>query len=148
MNKDWKRPAFNGDEYWINEFWKEEYAEDGRPVLVHFWSLSCSHCEKAMPALNRLLSRYRTSLHVLSVHMPRSSKDQDMDKVKQKADDLNIIHPLLVDNDNQISDEFQNDYVPSYYLFHPNKTLFHTQAGDSGMKLLRKKIDRLLGQLE
>ncbi|SFP02034.1 TlpA family protein disulfide reductase [Salibacterium halotolerans] len=147
MKKEMKRPSFNGDGYWLNETWTEEQADDGCPVLIYFWSVSCSHCDKAVPALIRRLSRHRSDLHVISVHMPRSAKDKNTEKVKSKASSLNITHPLLVDQDHLVSDACQNDYVPSYYLFHPDKTLFHMQSGDSGMTLLTKKIDRLLQNL-
>ncbi|MGY4689656.1 TlpA family protein disulfide reductase [Salibacterium sp. K-3] len=144
MKRTLTLPRFTGDEIWLNESWTNREGTDGHPIFVHFWSLSCSHCANAMPSLNRLLHHYRSTLDILSVHMPRSAKDKDVNKVKQKAAALGVTHALLVDQDRKVSDAFRNEYVPSYYLFRPDGVLFHTQSGDSGIRLLKKKIDRLL----
>ena len=50
-----------------------------------------------------------------------------------------ITQPIFVDSDHALTDAFENEYVPAYYVFDKTGQLRHFQAGGSGMKMLEKK---------
>jgi len=112
--------------------------------LIHFWSVSCHLCKEAMPQVNEFRDRYQHELNVVAVHMPRSEKDLDIELVKQTAEEHGITQPILIDNEHKITEAFENQYVPAYYVFDAEGKLRHFQAGGSGMKMLEKRVTRVL----
>ncbi|MBO9130344.1 TlpA disulfide reductase family protein [Bacillus sp. 165] len=117
-----------------------------KPTLIHFWSVSCHLCKEAMPNINEFRDQYKEQLNVISVHMPRSEEDLDLEQVKQVAEEHGIIQPILVDNQHTITDSFENKYVPSYYVFDKTGVLRHFQAGGGGMPMLTKRVNRVLDE--
>ncbi|HLR68089.1 TlpA family protein disulfide reductase [Virgibacillus alimentarius] len=116
-----------------------------KPTLIHFWSVSCGLCKEAMPNVNEFRDEYKDKLNVIAVHMPRSEKDLDLDQVQSVAKEHDITQPIYVDNQHALTDAFQNEYVPAYYVFDEEGKLRHFQAGGGGMKMLRKRVNRVLG---
>jgi len=140
-------PELTGATEWINgEVAKSDLL--GKPTLVHFWSVSCYLCKEAMPEVTKLRDEYDDELNVVAVHMPRSEDDLDMNVIRQMALSHDIIQPIFVDNEHKLTDAFENKYVPAYYVFDAEGKLRHFQAGGSGMDMLRKRINRVLGKTE
>ncbi|MGI8314056.1 redoxin domain-containing protein [Halobacillus mangrovi] len=131
---------------WLNsDPLKKEDLVGGKPTLIHFWSVSCGLCKEAMPNVNEFRDEYKDDLNVIAVHMPRSEKDLDLDQIKQVAEEHGITQPIYVDNQHALTDAFENQYVPAYYVFDEEGNLRHFQAGGGGMKMLRKRVNRVLG---
>ncbi|WP_100404638.1 redoxin domain-containing protein [Bacillus solitudinis] len=137
-------PELEGATTWFNgEVSKGDV--DGVPTLIHFWSISCGLCKEAMPNVNEFRDLYKGKLKVIAVHMPRSEKDLDLDEIKKVADEHGIIQPIFVDSEHKLTDAFENEYVPAYYVFDEEGQLRHFQAGGGGMKMLTKRVNRVLG---
>jgi len=140
-------PELVGATTWLNgEVTKEELLNSNKPTLIHFWSVSCGLCKEAMPEVNELRDEYDDELNVVAVHMPRSEKDLELSVIEQMALGHDISQPIFVDNEHKLTDAFENQYVPAYYVFDSEGKLRHFQAGGSGMDLLRKRINRLLNK--
>ncbi|MDX8364886.1 TlpA disulfide reductase family protein [Cytobacillus sp. IB215665] len=141
-------PELTGATAWLNgEVTKDQLVGD-KPTLIHYWSVSCGLCKEAMPQINEFRDEYKDKLNVVAVHMPRSEKDLDIEKVKEVALEHDISQPLFVDNDHKLTDAFENQYVPAYYVFDKEGKLRHFQAGGSGMKMLTKRVNRVLEESE
>ncbi|MBT2695337.1 TlpA disulfide reductase family protein [Bacillus sp. ISL-55] len=141
-------PEISGATEWLNgEFTREQLVGE-KPTLIHFWSISCHLCKVAMPSVNELRENYKDRLNVMSVHMPRSDKDMNMEEIKQVAAEHQISHPTFIDGEHKLTAAFENQYVPAYYLFDRNGLLRHFQAGGSGLKMLEKRVDRVLEEME
>jgi thiol-disulfide isomerase/thioredoxin len=139
-------PELNGATEWINgEVSKSDLVGD-KPTLIHFWSVSCGLCKEAMPSINQFRDDYKDELNVIAVHMPRSEKDLDLAQIKEVAAEHDITQPIFVDNDHALTDAFENEYVPAYYVFDAEGKLRHYQAGGDGMKMLTKRVNRVLGK--
>lgn len=115
-----------------------------KPTLIHFWSVSCHSCKQAMFEVNALRDKYNGELNVIAVHMPRAEQDTDIGKIKEMAKTFNITQPIFVDNAMSITDAFNNQYVPAYYLFDKSGILRHYQAGGIGIRLVEKRVNRIL----
>jgi thiol-disulfide isomerase/thioredoxin len=139
-------PELSGATEWINgEISKSDLVGD-KPTLIHFWSVSCGLCKEAMPSINQFRDDYKDELNVIAVHMPRSEKDLDISQIKEVAEEHDITQPIFVDNDHALTDAFENEYVPAYYVFDAEGKLRHYQAGGDGMKMLTKRVNRVLGK--
>ncbi|WP_027416923.1 redoxin domain-containing protein [Aneurinibacillus terranovensis] len=141
-------PEFSGVTEWVNgEVTKEELK--GQPALVHYWSISCHTCKETLPQLNQWRDYYKDQgLRVVSIHMPRSEKDTQIEPVKEAIKHYELTHPVAIDNSHALVDAYENQYVPAYYLFDKDLKLRHYQAGEKGLKMLEKRLDRILGPEE
>jgi thiol-disulfide isomerase/thioredoxin len=140
-------PELDGATSWLNGELKREDLL-GKPTLIHFWSVSCYLCKEAMPEVNEFRDEYEDELNIIAVHMPRSEDDLDMSVIEAMAQGHDIIQPIFVDNELKLTDAFENKYVPAYYVFDEEGKLRHFQAGGGGMSMLRKRVNRVLGQPE
>ncbi|GAA0453045.1 TlpA disulfide reductase family protein [Alkalibacillus silvisoli] len=139
-------PEITGATEWLNgEVSREDLVGD-KPTLIHFWSVSCGMCKEAMPQINQFRDDYADELNVIAVHMPRSEKDLDLEQIKEVAEEHGITQSIFVDNEHKLTDAFENEYVPAYYVFDAEGNLRHFQAGGSGMKMLTKRVNRVLGK--
>lgn len=137
-------PDLDGATDWLNHRVSRGNLVGEKPVLVHFWSLSCEFCKEELPDLNRIRETFKDQLHVLAIHTPRLEKDLDMTPVKKAAENYQLTHPILIDNDNVISDAFNNQYLPAYYIFDSSGKLRHYQAGTGGIQLLTRRIEKII----
>jgi thiol-disulfide isomerase/thioredoxin len=139
-------PPFDGVTEWINgEVNRSELKET--PVLVHFWAISCHMCKESLPQINEWRDKYgpEFNLKIVGVHMPRSEKDTDIEAVKEAVKQYDLKHPIAVDNRHAVTDAFQNEYVPAYYLFDGQSQLRHFQAGERGLQMVEQRIHKILG---
>jgi thiol-disulfide isomerase/thioredoxin len=141
-------PELQGATEWLNgEVSKAELIGE-KPTLIHFWSISCHLCKEAMPQVNEFRDQYSDKLNVVAVHMPRSEDDLNMEDIKKVAAEHDITQPIFIDSEHKLTDAFENQYVPAYYVFDKDGNLRHFQAGGSGMKMLEKRVNRVLGETE
>lgn len=140
-------PALEGATTWLNGEVSREDLVGSKPTLIHFWSISCGLCKEAMPNVNEFRDQYKDKLNVVAVHMPRSEKDLDIEDVKKVAEEHEITQPIFVDNEHRLTDAFENQYVPAYYVFDKDGNLRHFQAGGGGMKMLTKRVNRVLEEM-
>ncbi|MFC4320356.1 TlpA disulfide reductase family protein [Litchfieldia salsa] len=141
-------PELNGATEWLNGELNKSDLIGEKPTLFHFWSISCGLCKEAMPQVNEFRDAYKDKLNVVAVHMPRSEKDLDLEEIKAVAAEHDISQPIFVDSDHKLTDAFENQYVPAYYVFDAEGKLRHFQAGGSGMKMLTKRVNRVLEENE
>ncbi|MBM7647292.1 thiol-disulfide isomerase/thioredoxin [Bacillus ectoiniformans] len=141
-------PELNGAVEWLNgEVTKSDLIGE-KPTLIHFWSVSCHLCKEAMPQVNGFRDEYKDKLNVVAVHMPRSEDDLDLELIKKTAAEHEITQPIFVDSEHKLTEAFENQYVPAYYVFDKDGNLRHFQAGGSGMKMLEKRVNRVLDEME
>ncbi len=138
-------PELDGATAWFNGEVKKSDLIGNKPTLIHFWSISCGLCKEAMPNVNEFRDEYKDKLNVIAVHMPRSEKDLDLEEIKKVAEEHDISQPIFIDSEHKLTDAFENEYVPAYYVFDEEGQLRHFQAGGGGMKMLTKRVNRVLG---
>lgn len=119
----------------------------GQPVLIHFWAVSCHICHEVMPELIALRAKYEPlGLKVVGIHMPKEQADLDLAKVEADIAQYGISHPVLVDGQHAITEAYQNQFVPAFFLFDKNGNLFFRAAGDKGLANLGPKLEALFAQ--
>jgi thiol-disulfide isomerase/thioredoxin len=126
-----------------------EESTQGKPTLVHFWSVSCGICKANLPRLASWREQHeQAGLRVIAVHMPRYEADTDVEAVRDAIAKYNLTEPCAVDNQHKLRDAFQNDqgYVPAYYLFDREGKLRSFAAGERGLDMLSAALERILAQ--
>lgn len=139
-------PELTGATQWLNGDTTKEALIGEKPTLIHFWSISCHLCKEAMPNINNFRDEYADKLNVVAVHMPRSEDDLNIEEIKSVAAEHGITQPIFVDSEHKLTEAFENQYVPAYYVFDKEGQLRHFQAGGSGMKMLEKRVNRVLDE--
>lgn len=139
-----KMPELEGESAWLNGQVSKDDLVGEKPTLIHFWSISCHLCKEAMPEFNNFRDEYKDKLNVVAVHMPLSDKDLDLNEIKEVAEKHGMTQPIFIDNEMYLTDIFENQYVPSYYVFDKHGVLRHFQTGGSGMRMLTKRVNRIL----
>lgn len=137
-------PELKGATLWLNKEVSRSDLIGEKPTLFHFWSISCQLCEETIEEVLSIFDQYKQRLNVVSVHMPLTENDKDVANIEKTASNLGISQPIFIDNDLKLSDEFENQYVPAYYIFDQSGVLRHYQAGNSGLKILQNRLDYLL----
>ena len=137
-------PKISGITEWVNgEFQQRE--SYGKPVLFHFWSISCEMCKESLPDINQMREDL-PQLHIVGIHMPRMEEDTDIQKVKEAIAKYDLQHPQGIDNEHSVVDAFENEYVPAFYLFDGNGLLRHRSAGEKALSMLAKPMERVLSE--
>lgn len=137
-------PSLEGASSWINGVLTNEQLIGHHPTLVHFWSVSCEFCKQELTEINKLSDLYKDQLNVMAVHMPRLEADFDLKEVQKIVDQFQMRQSIYVDHDYQLTEAFDNKYVPAYYLFDSAGKLRHFQAGTGGFDLLSRRIKKLV----
>ena len=141
-------PSLEGATEWLSSSAPEAIREaEGRPVLIHFWSVSCGMCKDNLPRVAEWREAYQDAgLRVIAIHMPRYPEDMDVDSVRDAVAKYEIKDALAIDNEHKLRDAFQNEpgYVPAYYLFDEHHKLKSFAAGEYGVKVIKPAIERMM----
>ena len=80
----------------------------GQVVLVNFWASWCGPCRQEMPLLDKIQKRYEPAgFTVLGVNV-----EGKRDKMMKIARKLNVSFPLLIDQDQRVSEAYGVDAMP------------------------------------
>lgn len=141
-------PKLDGATEWFGGTQAHAESESqGRPTLVHFWSVSCHICKENMARVGEWRDKHEADgLRVIAVHMPRYEADTDVEAVREAIVKYNITEPCAVDNQHKLRDLFHNEhgYVPAYYLFDAEGKLKSFAAGERGLSMLSSALERML----
>ena len=141
-------PQLSGATEWFGGTQAHAEAEaQGRPTLVHFWSVSCGVCKENLPRIAQWRDEKKEEgLRVIAIHMPRYEADTDVEAVRDAISTYQITEPCAIDNEHALKDAFKNDqgFVPAYYLFDGEGKLRSFAAGERGLDLLKSALDRVL----
>ena len=138
-------PSLEGATRWINgTFSIEEHA--ARPIVVHFWSISCYICHDVAKQVAAWRDKYASGgVAFVAVHQPRSPEELDVEKaIADALGPMGFTQPTAIDNDHAIVERFENQFVPAYYVFDQSHRLRHFQAGDKGYDRIEAAIERVL----
>lgn len=138
-------PGFEGATDWFNGLQTEveEYVKD-KPTLVYFWATSCGICKENMPKLKALKETY-PDLKTVAIHMPRYEADTNLETVEATIREHFIDDICAVDNKHKLKNAFFNEqgWVPVYYLFDREGKLKSRAAGEYGVGVLTKALEKM-----
>ncbi|MBA3856971.1 MAG: thiol-disulfide oxidoreductase [Cyanobacteria bacterium PR.3.49] len=145
LRMDAALPSIEGGTEWFNSPPIKNDELKGTPVLIHFWAISCGICKESLPEISGWLDSYGSKgLKIVSVHMPRQETDTNIEAVKEAIEEYQVKQPCVVDNWHEITDGFENKYVPAFYLFDEEGKMRQFNAGEKAAKLVESAIERVL----
>lgn len=138
-------PDLSGATEWIGGEPISPKDLEGHVTLVHFWAVSCGVCKPHLPQIAEWKEAYeKRGARFVSIHMPRREEDTDVEAVKEVVAATGLEHPTAVDNTHAITDAFQNEFVPAYYVFDEKGELRLYMSGEKVLPNVQATMDRLL----
>ena len=140
-------PSLEGATAWVNGEPKPEELR-GLPVVVSFWSKSCYMCHETAEKFAQWRDKFANhGVAFIAVHQPRAEDELDVDAVTTDAkEEMRLTQPVAIDNTHTIVDRFENQFVPSFYVFNRNHELRHFQAGGKGFERIEAAIERVMSE--
>ena len=138
--------ALDGASVWLNSEPLTAEGLRGRVVLVDFWTYSCVNWLRTLPYVSAWHERYRDrGLVVVGPHAPEFGFEHDLDNVRHAVDELDVLYPVVIDNDFAIWRAFDNHYWPAAYLVDGDGRLAFHHFGEGAYEEIERAIQQLLG---
>jgi thiol-disulfide isomerase/thioredoxin len=91
--------------------------QQGRPVLLEFWSSECPPCLKSIPKMNWAADAYRDRLDVLAVHVDLDREQPiSWSKLERFVREQGIQYPVGHDVDGEQWEKYRFHYLPHAVL--------------------------------
>lgn len=138
-------PSLDGATEWWSPAGQPELSP-GKVTFVHFWAVSCHICHETMADVVRIVNQYAANgLQTIAIHMPRYESDADAEKVKIDVATYQMKQPVGLDHLHSITNRFENEYVPAFFIFGTDGNLKYRAAGDKGFQKVEPKLREALG---
>jgi thiol-disulfide isomerase/thioredoxin len=132
---------------WINATPLTAPALRGKVVLIDFWTYTCINWLRTLPYVRAWADTYRDQgLVVIGVHAPEFSFEKDLNNVRRAVKDLNVTHPVAVDNDHAIWQAFRNQYWPALYFVDAKGRVRDHHFGEGSYERSERMIQNLLAE--
>ena len=142
-----KAPEFKGITSYINTNQTKLSDLKGKVVLVDFWTYSCINCIRTLPYLVDWNQKYSDKgLVIVGVHSPEFEFEKNINNVKQAVARFGIKYPVLLDNDHETWNAFQNSYWPRKYLVDSDGYIRYDHIGEGGYAETENAIKSLLAE--
>ena len=117
----------------------------GKVVLVDFWTYSCINCIRTLPYLEAWDQKYRSmGLVIIGVQTPEFEFEKDYSNVLNAVNKFGIKYPIVLDNNHETWDAYQNLYWPHDYLIDSNGFIRYDHIGEGDYDTTEGEIQGLL----
>jgi thiol-disulfide isomerase/thioredoxin len=138
-------PGFDGATGWLNSPPLTVEGQRGKVVLVDFWTYTCINWLRTLAYIRAWAEKYEDrGLVVVGVHTPEFPFEQNVDNVRQAANDMNVRYPIALDSDYEVWRAFSNRYWPAVYIADAQGRIRHHQFGEGGYDDCERAIQQLL----
>ena len=114
----------------------------GTVVMLNFWASWCGPCRTEMPLLDDLYQQYRDyGFTVLGVNL-----DESRDQADRLLEKIPVTFPVLFDPQNQTSEAYGVDAMPTTVLIDRNGVIRHHHRGykDGYMEQYENQVKTLV----
>lgn len=114
----------------------------GKPVMVTFWSTSCSGCIKEMPHLTQMYNKlHNQGLEIIGIAMPYDRPDFVMEMVKAKK----LPYKIAYDIKSEAVVAFGNvSLTPTTFLIDHNGKIVKKKIGEFNQASWEKRIEAII----
>ncbi len=140
-------PGFSGGGPWINSKPLTAGSLKGKVVMVDFWTFLCYNCLNALPHVEALEAKYRDSgLVVVGVHTPEFPEEHDEANVRENVKRLDVVYPVVMDNDYAIWKAFKNEYWPASFIIDRQGNVRYHHFGEGAYDQQDRVVSQLLSE--
>ncbi|MDY6898966.1 MAG: thioredoxin-like domain-containing protein, partial [Cyanobacteriota bacterium] len=118
----------------------------GRIVILDFWTYCCINCLHVLPDLKYLEQKYKDSVTVIGVHSAKFDNEKETENIRQAILRYDIEHPVLVDRDFRVWQEYAVKAYPTFIVIDPQGYIVATLTGEGKRKILDELIEKLIQQ--
>ena len=117
----------------------------GKVVLYDIWTYSCINCIRTLPYITAWDEKYSDDgLLVIGIHSPEFEFEKNVDNVKKAVEKHGIMYPVVLDNDMETWQAFENRYWPRKYLADYEGYIRYDHIGEGAYDETEKIIQQLL----
>ena len=143
---DIEAPAFIARAPWVNVAMLRMDQLRGAPVLVEFWDFCRVNSLRTLPYVSAWARKYREAgLRVVGIHTPGFHASQDPDEVRAACARLGVEHPVMVDSEYELWNQYGNRGWPARYLWNADGLLHDFHYGEGAYAETELAIQELLG---
>jgi thiol-disulfide isomerase/thioredoxin len=140
-------PSLGGATEWLNSPPLTAAGLRGNVVLIDFWTYTCINWLRTLPYVRAWAEKYKDQgLVVIGVHTPEFWFEQDVDNVRQAAEDMRVDYPIAIDNDYALWRAFDNHYWPALYFVDAQGHVRHHQFGEGEYEQSEMIVQQLLAE--
>lgn len=115
-------------------------------MLVEFWDFCRPSSLRTLPYVKAWHERYESAgLRVIGVHCPGFDASRPEPAVRDAVARLEIAHPVLIDSELEVWQEYENVGWPARYLFDGHARLFDYHFGEGAYAETELAIQELVG---
>ena len=125
----------------------EKLAQDmeGKVVLYDIWTYSCINCIRTLPHITAWHDKYsEEGLLIIGIHSPEFEFEKDPDNVRMAIDKYGISYPVVMDNDWETWNAFENRYWPRKYIADHEGFIRYDHIGEGAYRETEGMIQKLL----
>lgn len=140
-------PPFPRGLPWLNTATLKAHEQRGRPVLVEFWDFCRINSLRTLPYVRAWHERYAAhGLRVIGVHTGGFACSRDPEAIERAVARLGVEHPVLIDSELEVWDQYGNRGWPARYLWSPeDQSLVSLHYGEGAYAETEREIGALLG---
>ena len=139
-------PFFPRGAEWVNVATLRLDQQVGRPVLIEFWDFCRANSLRTLDYVRAWHERYAAAgLRVISVHAGAYPPSREPAQVRAAVARLGIEHPVMLDVDFALWNEYGNEAWPARYLFDRRLRLYSMHYGEGAYDETQTEICELLG---
>ena len=141
-------PDLAGIAHYLNTTPEELEARIGDSVVLYdIWTYSCINCLRTLPYITAWDEKYADQgLLIIGVHSPEFEFEKDVDNVRRAVEKHGIEYPVVLDNDWETWDAFENRYWPRKYVADHEGYVRYDRIGEGGYQETERVIQQLLAE--
>lgn len=141
-----KAPKLVGISEYINILPNELQEKiDKSVVLYDIWTYSCINCIRTLPYITSWNEKYADEgLLIIGIHSPEFEFEKDVTNVKSAVAKYGIKYPVVLDNEKETWNAFENNYWPRKYIADHEGYIRYDHIGEGGYQETEKVIQKLL----
>lgn len=116
----------------------------GRIVILDFWTYCCINCLHILPDLKYLEQKYKNWLTAIGVHTAKFDNEQEIDNIRKAILRYDIEHPVIVDRDRHIWDQYAIRAWPTLTVIDPQGYVVGSVSGEGKGEVLDELIGKLI----
>jgi thiol-disulfide isomerase/thioredoxin len=142
-------PEFENISGWINSEPLRLRDLRGKVVFLDFWTYGCINCQRTLPSMRELHSRYSgEGLAVVGVHTPEFPYEKKRENVERAVTSAGLTYPIALDSENSTWKLYGNHYWPRQTLVDANGMIRYEHVGEGDYDEIDAKIVQLLGEVK
>jgi len=141
-----KAPDLVGIAHYLNTTPEElEKRMEDKVVLYDIWTYSCINCIRTLPYITEWNEKYSDKgLLIIGVHSPEFEFEKNVENVKMAITKHGITYPVVMDNDWETWNAFENRYWPRKYIADHEGYIRYDHIGEGAYKETERVIQQLL----